>query len=600
MKHKVKGFLTSPNFWLLIAVLISMQVLVRAQQFTGTIQGSIQDSTGAVVAGAEVSVINISTNETRSLMTNAAGTYLIPQLKPSLYRVTVKKAGFKSATIDQIKLDVQQIREVNVVLEVGQASESVTVTSSGSGAIETSSSTVSQTIENKRIVDLPLNGRNPFALATMSPGVIPAPGSSPFISGGRNATSEVTIDGVSNVNAENNVSILDLNYTPSVDAVQEFNVQTNAVSAEFGRLGGGVINLVTKSGTSQYHVTAFEFMRNSVFDANNFFSNRSGVKKGSFKRNQFGGNLGGPVRLPGYNGQERTFFFFNYEGLRERAARVTTGTVPLPEWRNGDFSNLRDARGNLIPIYDPLTTRANPAYNPALPTSAGNTPLIRDQFSYNGRANVIAPNRIDPVARALMQYYPLPNTAPSNSFTQQNNFIAAGTSPVDSNRIDTRVDHNFNNKWRAFLRFSWSGDSNQPVNLFQNAANSTGGGGNGDGPTFTSTKSVSMDHTYTVSPTLVLDLRLGLNRRYVDRRPLSAGFDLASLGLAPNVVGVAQQAEFPRIDVQNFSSLGQNTFTDLVIAPTTYTFNANATKTLRNHTFKFGMDYRKFMLNFLQ
>src|SRR5438093_329728 len=135
---------------------------------------------------------------------------------------------------------------------LGETSEVVTVTESGAAAIESVSSTVSQTIENKRVVDLPLNGRNPFSLATLSPGVIPAPGSSPFISGGRNATSEVTIDGISNVNAENNVSILDLNYTPSVDAVQEFSVQTNSVGAEFGRFGGGVINLVTKSGTNQF------------------------------------------------------------------------------------------------------------------------------------------------------------------------------------------------------------------------------------------------------------------------------------------------------------------------------------------------------------
>ena len=171
----------------------------------------------------------------------------------------VRKSGFKLATVDEIKLDVQQIRTVDVALTVGEVSEAVTVTTAGGATIETTSSTISQTIENKRLIDLPLNGRNPFALATLSPGVIPAPGSSPFISGGRNATSEVTIDGVSNVNAENNVSILDLNYTPSVDAVQEFNVQTNAVSAEFGRLGGGVINLVTKGGTNRIRGTLFEF-----------------------------------------------------------------------------------------------------------------------------------------------------------------------------------------------------------------------------------------------------------------------------------------------------------------------------------------------------
>lgn len=148
-------------------------------------------------------------------------------------------------------------------------------------------------------------------------------GSSPSISGGRNATSEVAIDGITNVGAENNVSILDLAYTPSVDAVQEFSVQTNAFSAEFGRTGGGVINLITKSGSNNFHWTLFEFHRNSALDANNFFSNRSGVKKSSFKRNQFGGNVGGPII------KDKTFYFFNYEGNRQGSATVGTFTVPL-------------------------------------------------------------------------------------------------------------------------------------------------------------------------------------------------------------------------------------------------------------------------------
>ncbi len=178
----------------------------------------------------------------------------------------------------------------------------------------------------------------------------------------------MTIDGISNVNAENNVSILDLNYTPSVDAVQEFSVQTNAVSAEFGRLGGGVINLVTKSGTNQFRGTVFEFLRDSALDANNFFSNRAGIEKGSFRRNQFGGNAGRPIR------RGRTFFFINYEGVRQRTANVGTFTVPLPEWRRGAFSNLRNAAGQPIIIYDPLTTRPDPN-NPGR--------FIRDPFPNN-------------------------------------------------------------------------------------------------------------------------------------------------------------------------------------------------------------------------
>ena len=288
-------------------------------------------------------MVHIATNQTHTATTDAHGGYVVPQLKPGTYKITVTKQGFKSAAVDELKLDVQQTRAVDVTLDVGQATELVTVFGRGA-TIETTSATISQTIENKRLVDLPLNGRNPFSLATLVPGVVPAPGSSPFISGGRNATSEVTIDGVSNVNAENNVSILDLNYTPSVDAVQEFSVQTNSVSAEFGRLGGGVINLVTKSGSNVYHATAFGFGRTSKLDATNFFTNRAGQKKGNFKRNQFGGNLGGPVELPGYDGSNRTFFFVNYEGLRQRSGSVSTLTVPLPEWRLGDFSNLRNSR----------------------------------------------------------------------------------------------------------------------------------------------------------------------------------------------------------------------------------------------------------------
>jgi Carboxypeptidase regulatory-like domain len=181
----------------------------RAQQFTGTIQGIVQDATNASVPGADVSVINVGTNDIRHVTTARDGAYVLPQLKPGTYRVVVALAGFKTATVDEIKLDVQQTRAVDVRLDVGGTSETMTVAAT-LAPVATVSSTISQTIENKRVVDLPLNGRNPFSLATLSPGVIPAPGSSPFISGGRNATSEVTIDGISNVNAENNVSILDL------------------------------------------------------------------------------------------------------------------------------------------------------------------------------------------------------------------------------------------------------------------------------------------------------------------------------------------------------------------------------------------------------
>jgi hypothetical protein len=556
--------------------------LLRAQQFAATLNGTVRDPAGAVVPGVEIVIIHQSTSDTRTLLTNDEGSYVAPQLKPGTYTLTARLAGFKTATIKEVKLDVQQVRTVDFNLEVGEVSETINVVAT-TAALETTSSTVSQTIENRRLVDLPLNGRNPFSLATLVPGVIPGPGASPWISSGRNATSEVTIDGVSNVGPENNSSILDLIYTPSVDAVQEFSVQTNSVSAEFGRLGGGVINVVTRSGSNRFHASLFEFLRNSALDANNFFSNRAGIKKGSFKRNQFGGTAGGPVLIPGwYNGHDRTFFFFDVEATRQRSASVSTFTVPLAEWRRGDFSNLRNSGGNRIIIYDPLTTQE---------VSPGT--FRRTPFS----GNIIPEARISPIARNLMKFWPLPNTNPLNQFTQANNFTAAGTSVSDTTKYDVRIDHFLRNNWRMFGRFSHQWSSSSPVNFFANA-----GTPSGDGPSHGRTNSFTLDNALTLSPSLLLNIRYGFGRRFLKRDPFSAGFDIASLGFPDYVKRAAEQQalEFPRFDVNGVSSLGQATFTDLVIIPMTHSVNTNLTKTAGGHTFKFGMDYRKLMINFLQ
>jgi len=577
-------------------------LIAHAQQFTGALQGMVQDSNGAVVAGAEVTITNQNTNVTINMATGGNGHYIAPQLPPGVYKVTVKKSGFKTSTIADIKIDVQQIRAADVTLDVGQTNETVSVSASGTTALETTSSTIAQTIENKRIVDLPLNGRNPFALATLSPGVIPGGGASPWISGGRNATSEVSIDGVSNVGPENNSSILNLIYTPSVDSVQEFSVQTNSVSAEFGRLGGGVINVITKSGTNGLHLTAYEFLRNSVLDANNFFSNRAGRRpdgsqiapRGAFQRNQFGGNVGGPVYIPKlYDGRNRTFYFFAMEAQTQRSAAVSTATVPIDEWRRGDFSNLKTAGGQPIIIYDPLTTRANPNFDPSKPAGATNPQFVRDPFPNNK----IPDARISPIARNLMKYWPQPNQAPTNVNTQVNNFIASGKAVNDNQRLDLRIDHAIKDNWRLSSRFSTSSSESAPFNGFGNPGTSIG-----DGPSVGRVYSFTHDQTYTFNPTLLLNVRYGFGRTRTDRLPFSAGFDIAQLGFPGYVKNAAalQALEFPRIDINGVSSLGQATFTDLIIIPMNHQFNTSATKTTSRHIFKWGMDYRKLMINFLQ
>ncbi len=552
------------------------------QTTTGTLQGQVRDATGAAVPEAKVTVTNIRTGVSNELQTNPEGRYVVPFLLPGDYQIAVEKPGFKRFTQSGIKLDVQQVRTIDVELAVGDVATTVEV-QGAPPPLATSSSVLATVIENKRILDLPLNGRNPFALATLTPGVIPGGGSTPWISGGRNATSEITIDGTSIILPENNVSINTLAYTPSVDAVQEFTVLANNLSAEYGRTGGGVINVATRQGTNQLHGTAFEFLRNSELDANGFFRNRARIPRSAFQRNQFGGTLGGPIFLPRlYDGRNRSFFFFDFQGNRQRNASLLTTTVPLEEWKRGDFSNLRNSAGAPILVYDPLTTRPD-----------GQGGFTRDAFA----GNRIPEARIDPVARRVAPFFASPNTTPTNPFTQVNNFTASGKAASGDDRLDTRVDHNVTNAWRMFGRFSFARSRSNPVNFFGNP-----GTPSGDGPGHGRNYSISWDHTVTINPTTILDVRYGFGRFVSSRRPFSSGFDLTALGFPAAIRDEAAKSslEFPRFNINGVTSLGQATFTSLDFVPNSHIVHGDFSKVLTRHTLKAGVEYRKLLLNFLQ
>ena len=286
------------------------------------------------------------------------------------------------------------------------------------------------------MVDLPLNGRNPFALATLAPGVMPTSnngGSSPSISGGRNATSEVAIDGVSNVNAENNVSILDLNYTPSVDAVQEFSVQTNAVSAEFGRLGGGVLNLITKSGSNAFRATAWEFARNAKMDATNFFTNRAGGQKGDFKRNQFGGNFGGPLT----EGPDVLL-----RELRGPAAGERRGLDV-----HGPAAGVADRR------FLELPERGRAAHHDLRPGHDAGGP--RQRRAVHPRSVPRQPHSGRPDQRGGTRDGGLPAPAERDAdepVHADQQLSKSGVQESKGDRVDSRVDHVFSHRWRSFVR----------------------------------------------------------------------------------------------------------------------------------------------------
>ncbi|MBV9081123.1 MAG: carboxypeptidase regulatory-like domain-containing protein, partial [Acidobacteriaceae bacterium] len=333
---------------------------LQAQVITASLGGTVEDPSGAVITGANVRIVNTSTNLEVRVTTDSDGRYLAPSLPPGgPYSVTVEAPGFATQERSGITLEVNQAARVDFSMKLGSASEVVKVTGEAP-LVETTTAEMGQVINTKTILDLPLNQRNAYNLIFLVPGVTGSVNNqynsqNISVNGGRPGSTEILVDGIPS-SPGLNVPIQGFAVFPSVDAVQEFKVQTNSYSAEFGRSGSGIINLIYKSGTNEFHGSAFEFLRNSIFDANSFFSNRNGVALPSFKRNQFGGSLGGPVIIPKlYHGRDKTFFFVAYEGLRQGSANAKTSTVPTALQRMGDFSQTFNSSGQKVIIYDPTT-----------------------------------------------------------------------------------------------------------------------------------------------------------------------------------------------------------------------------------------------------
>src|SRR5262245_29929192 len=363
------------------AALVLAPSVTFAQSFTGTIVGTIKDSSGAAIPHATVSITSQQTGRQDSVAADIEGRYTSLPLPPGEYRVEAALQGFKSAASSNVVVTIASTVVIDFALEVGELTEAVEVSASAL-SLETTSSTIGKLVDNKRIQELPLNTRNVYSLIFLTPGVAGTIGNnynsmSYSVNGARPTMMDTVIDGVTasfpTVNGFTGISVF-----PSVDAIQEFKVMGANYPAEYGRSLGSVLNVVYKSGTNKFHGSAYEFFRDSAFDSNNYFAKRAGQPLGDFQRSQFGGVLSGPIQ------HGRTFFMTSFEGLRETRASETTTTVPSVAQRRGDFSQTFAQNGQQIRIFDPFTTRANPA-------GAG---FIRDPFT----GNVIPANRIDPVA----------------------------------------------------------------------------------------------------------------------------------------------------------------------------------------------------------
>ncbi len=562
--------------YLFLLVLFSLLPL-GAQEFRGSILGRVADASNAVVPNAAITVTNTATNTSVNAQTDADGSYLVPFLLPGPYRVTAEAAGFKKAVRDGIEVRVQDRLTVDLVLQVGATSEAIEVTASAP-LLETSTASLGQVIDNRQVISMPLNGRNSYLLTRLAPGVQPTTTRNftrPFdngamsdssLSGNRGRANEVLLDGITNVGADNVIT-----FVPSIDATQEFKVQTNTYDAEFGRSAGGVVNVTIKTGTNEFHGSVFDFLRNDAFDANNFFNNRVGAKKAPLRYNQFGASVGGPILLPKvYNGKDRTFFFFNYEAIRQLDGRTFVGAVPMLKQRDGDFSETFTSSRQMIQVYDPLSTRPDPA-------RAGQ--YLRDPFANNR----VPSTRWDPVARAAMQYFP-PPSAPGDPLTGADNLFYSSGTLDNYDSVITRVDHQISGAQRIFGRFSWSRRPRGDDNYFGNIADSNWTSAN------RSSRGAALDYIDTLSAGWLLNLRYGFARYADPSRNPSAGFDITKLGLPASFRDQTIAPAYPRFEVSGLTNMGRSGSSN----PTedTQTFQANATRLRGAHSLKFGGDFR--------
>jgi hypothetical protein len=533
----------------------------------------VKDTSGAVIPRATVTITNEQTGRQEVATSDLDGRYTSLPLPPGEYRVEAGLQGFRRTARAGINLQVNATLVIDFTLEVGDLTDAVEVRADAT-LLETTAATIGAVVDNRRILELPLNTRNVYSLIFLTPGVAGSIGNNYnsmgySVNGARPTMMDTVIDGVTasfpTVNGFTGISVF-----PSVDAIQEFKVLGANYPAEYGRSLGSVLNVVYKSGTNEFHGSAYEFFRDSAFDANNFFAKRAGQPLGDFRRSQFGGVAGGPIR------RGRTFFMASFEGLRENRHSQTTTTVPTLAQRQGDFSQTFAQNGQLIRIFDPFTTRPNPS----------GTGFIRDQFP----GNVIPQGRMDPVALQVLRYYPMPNQA-GNPVTGAQNYFATGKASLDVNNLDGRVDHQLSDNQKMFVRYSYRTTESAPATFFPEDIAIAEGRVNEQNRAHNAV----IDYNRTMSNTTVLSARLGFARTLFIFDNQGLGFRPSSLGLPAAIDDNVDRLMFPRFGVSGMVTLGGNDHR--YNAFMSYTAAASLTKVRGSHMLKAGFEGRMLRVN---
>jgi Carboxypeptidase regulatory-like domain/TonB-dependent Receptor Plug Domain len=611
-----------------IAVTCLLFLLVQsprllAQVDEGAINGVVQDSSGAAVPNAHVTLLNTDQGLTLEANTNSAGEYIFSPVRIGHYTVTVTAPGFSTTTQQNITVTVGQHVLANVKLSLGAASQTVQVTAAPP-QLQTDEASVGQVVNQHAVNSLPLNGRNFTFLAQLSAGVNTPQadtrgnaGSGAFSANGlRPSQNNYLLDGIdNNSNAVDFLNGTNFVILPPLDAIQEFKVQTADFSAEQGRAAGAILNATIKSGTNSIHGAVWEFFRNDKLDAADWFEDNAGIKKGELRQNQFGASIGGPII------KDKLFYFGDYEGFRRVQGTVLTGTVPTLTERNSGFTNLSDlitgqngapridAIGRSIPygtILDPATTRAVTAgaVDPVSGLKATQSGFVRDPFGTCGPStpvyslagcslNQIPAGRLDPNAVKLMNLYPVPTTG---AFT--NNFTNSPSLYEHKNAFDVRVDFNPSAKDQVFGRFSWADDPQFIPGIFGGVAD--GGGFQQGNQTYRSYQSV-IGYTHVFTPTTINVARVGFNHLHTTRTGPEGSVE--GIPAQYGIQGVPQgnlNGGLPSIEISGLSTLGSNDFLPSDEISQTLQVSDDFTKIYGKNSFKMGMEYQSVNFNTLQ
>jgi hypothetical protein len=558
-----------------------------SQNTTGSIVGTVTDASGASVANATVTVTNIATSDKRTTSSSDSGEYQVLTLQPGQYSLTIEGTGFKRYSRSPVEVQVEQATRVNVQMAIGAVTEQVTVTSSAP-IMQSENASLGQVVQGRAVTEMPLNGRNVLALVGLVPGVVPQgssggnlTGQNVFaagnfqIGGGTSNQSSTLYDGAPvNISYGNITSLV-----PSQDTVQEFRVQTNNNTAEYGNYTGGVINITSKSGSNAIHGTAYEFVRNTIFNSTPYFSKHNPtaiLAKNPYHQNQFGANIGFPII------KDKLFGFFDYQGYRQAQKRLYNYTVPTALMRQGNFSELS------VKIYDPcggtaIAGQGCPGYTGPRTPYAG---------------NIIPASRWSPVAKNILNF---PYWASPTTSGVTNNFVKYAGSGGNNDQYNGRADFTLNDKQRLFGRYTQWNSGNIGAQPYGNGLI----GGDPISPEAFKTRQIVLGDTYVFSPTLIGDLRLSYLRWTYVRTPGTLGYNETQLGF-PGYMGTISQLNsvpnsttFPAIALANptVNNVGTGyifgTNQDYVIAP-------SISKSIKNHTIKAGVDFRRLEMLYFQ